>query len=704
LRSELAKLYVKLDLVTQYPSWYFLLCIALGVGYAVGMYRGRRERYEWSNVLHLSLSSVRTVVVAFIAFFLLNPMLSVILRETEKPLLVIAQDVSTSVVNNADSTFYKGAFQDELTELVDNLRAEHEVRIFTFGDGAQESDYQGYTGKVTDISEVAEEIRTRYSGRNLGAIILASDGIYNKGRRPRYAFSPINAPVFTVAMGDTTVKKDLVLKNVAFNRIGYLGNTIPFEATILAERADGAFTMLTVLKNGKQLFEKRIDISGSRYLVNVPLSLQADQVGIQRYTFQLSSIEGELSTVNNRMDVYIDVLDSRQKVLILASAPHPDIAAFQNAIGNNDNYEVESVLLDDTPENLSEYSLLILHQVPSSGKSKPRLLERIVKSKVPLLLVLGADTDVRTLDQLGTGLSLTNSNRQLNGTQAVYSEGFQLFTLDPKDVRTFEQAPPLHMLFGQYSAANVSVLFNQKVGMVKTDDPLFFFNTQGVRKIAMITGEGIWRWRTHDFRVNGNHEAFDRLIGKTVQYLALKEDKSRFRVNGKSDLRENDKAVFEGELYNKSYELVNDPDVEMIIRDAEGDEFPFNFTRTNNTYKLNAGSLPVGNYSYEAVTRLDGERFSEHGEFSVSAIQLEATNTVADHKVLFDLSEQSGGTMIRPDQLSELETLIGGDEDIVARTYSKTSLSDLIDIKELFFAILALLSLEWFLRKRNGAY
>ena len=60
--------------------------------------------------------------------------------------------------------------------------------------------------------------------------------------------------------------------------------------------------------------------------------------------------------------------------------------------------------------------------------------------------------------------------------------------------------------------------------------------------------------------------------------------------------------------------------------------------------------------------------------------------------------------MIYPNQLSELEVLIGGNEEIVARTHSKTSLNDLIDIKELFFAILALLAIEWFLRKRNGAY
>lgn len=679
------------------------MCIAPGVAYAVFLYRGTRQRYEWSKFLHTLLAAARAIVVAFIAFFLLTPMHSIILRETEKPLLVVVQDVSTSVANNGDSTYYFTEFQAQLQDLIGALGTDHEVRTFTFGNAVEEAEYQGYKEKVTDISKVAEEIQMRYSNRNLGAVVLASDGIFNKGRHPRYAFAPIDAPIFTVAMGDTTVKKDLILKDVAFNRIGYLGNSIPFEATILAERANGASTTLSVRKGGKVLFEQDLNISGSRFLVNVPLSLEATDVGIQRYTFELSTIEGELSTANNRMDVYMDVLDSRQKVLILSAAPHPDIAAFRSAIGNNDNYEVESHLVDDAPESLEGYSLIILHQVPTSIGGT-QVMERIVQSDVPLLLVLGANTDVRSLDQLNTGLAITNSNRQLNGTQAAYNADFQLFTMDAKDVRTFEQAPPLHVLFGQYKAANVSTLFTQRVGMVRTDDPLFFFNTQGERKLALVAGEGLWRWRMHAHRVNGNPDAFDRLIGKTVQFLALKEDRSRFRVSGKTDLRENEQATFEAQLYNKSYELVNEPDVSISIRDAEDNEYPFAFNRMGNTYSLNAGSLPVGHYSYEATALLDGESFSEVGEFSISAIQLESINTVADHKVLYDLSEQSGGQMVSPREMDKLEGLIGADEDIVARTYSKTSLSDLIDIKALFFAILGLLALEWFLRKRNGAY
>jgi hypothetical protein len=54
--------------------------------------------------------------------------------------------------------------------------------------------------------------------------------------------------------------------------------------------------------------------------------------------------------------------------------------------------------------------------------------------------------------------------------------------------------------------------------------------------------------------------------------------------------------------------------------------------------------------------------------------------------------------------LEEVERAIREQQDIAARSYSHASFSDLIDLRWIFFVILALLSLEWVLRRRNGAY
>ena len=44
---------------------------------------------------------------------------------------------------------------------------------------------------------------------------------------------------------------------------------------------------------------------------------------------RISPIANEFSKENNVKDLFIEVLDARQKILILAASPHPDLAAIK---------------------------------------------------------------------------------------------------------------------------------------------------------------------------------------------------------------------------------------------------------------------------------------------------------------------------------------------------------------------------------------
>ncbi|MEZ4950467.1 MAG: hypothetical protein R2784_13925 [Saprospiraceae bacterium] len=48
--------------------------------------------------------------------------------------------------------------------------------------------------------------------------------------------------------------------------------------------------------------------------------LEANQSGVQRYRILVNSVNGEVTTGNNVQDIFIDVLDARQKILIVANA------------------------------------------------------------------------------------------------------------------------------------------------------------------------------------------------------------------------------------------------------------------------------------------------------------------------------------------------------------------------------------------------
>ena len=68
------------------------------------------------------------------------------------------------------------------------------------------------------------------------------------------------------------------------------------------------------------------------------------------------------------------------------------------------------------------------------------------------------------------------------------------------------------------------------------------------------------------------------------------------------------------------------------------------------------------------------------------------------------LAKKSGGELIYPNQLDKLTEILNAREDIKPISHSEKKLSDMINLKWIFFLLLSLLSLEWFIRKINGAY
>jgi hypothetical protein len=189
-----------------------------------------------------------------------------------------------------------------------------------------------------------------------------------------------------------------------------------------------------------------------------------------------------------------------------------------------------------------------------------------------------------------------------------------------------------------------------------------------------------------------------------VQYLSLKDQKKNFRIYNQSNFRENEPVTFDAEVYNDSYELTNEPEVGITIRNEEDKQFPYVFNKAGNAYDLDAGTFPPGNYSYEAKARLGNNIYSAEGEFSVSAIDLEALNTVADHHLLYQLAKETGGKSYYPADLNLLADDILGRDDIRPVIYTHKKYEDLLNKGWVLALIIGLLTMEWFLRKRAGSY
>ena len=248
------------------------------------------------------------------------------------------------------------------------------------------------------------------------------------------------------------------------------------------------------------------------------------------------------------------------------------------------------------------------------------------------------------------------------------------------------------------------MLFFQKIGSLTTSKPLITFSSNFDSKYAVITGEGIWRWRLTDYLNNDSHKAFNEIITKTVQYLSLKVNKSFFIVNCENNFSENQAVEMEAEIYNKSYEPVTDAEVSIVIKNSENKKFPFTFSSRANAHYLNAGTFPPGKYRYIAKVKVGNNIYRENGFFNVIDINIESINTVANHHLLYSIANKHNGKMFYAKQLDDLKNALQQREDITTVSYSQKSFRELIDIKLFFFIILTFLSVEWFIRKRAGSY
>ena len=83
---------------------------------------------------------------------------------------------------------------------------------------------------------------------------------------------------------------------------------------------------------------------------------------------------------------------------------------------------------------------------------------------------------------------------------------------------------------------------------------------------------------------------------------------------------------------------------------------------------MEVGVLLAGNYKYIASANLKGKNTTRSGEFSVNEVKLEQNNSVANHPLLFNMSDVTGGKMVSLEEVNSLGDFIlenGDDSNVI---------------------------------------
>jgi len=601
--------------------------------------------------------------------------------------------------------FNADAYQRDLRQLAKRLSKDYEVKTFSFSDTVKTGLDFSAQGKLTNASRLLDQVQDQFMNRNLGALILASDGIFNRGGNPLYAARELNVPIYTIALGDTLPRKDLRLADVQYNDLVYLDNTFNLHLTIEALGGQGENSQLSIEENGKKVKLQNLRITQPHFIQQISVPIRAHKTGIQQYRIALSPLDREISTENNVQTIFVEVIDGRKKILILSGAPHPDISALRRTIAENAHYEVQVALADaQSGLKIEDYDLAIFYQFPTQDALSKRVSSAIQAAKIPIWYILGAQTDLPAFNAQQPFVKIGGGNGRVQEVFPLPAANFTLFALEATAKRSWTAFSPLLIPFGNMAIkGSYSSFLDQKIGRVNTTSPLFFFMNTADQKMAFLLGEGLWKWQMEEAKNPDLPALSGELIRKTVQYLSVSNDKRQFKVSSSQPgFDENDPVILHATLYNDSYMPVNEPEVGLQIQSDKGNTYSYTFSKEGAAYRLSAGPLPAGQYRFKASTKLGDKTYTADGAFYVKRLLAEFQQSTANHNLLHTMAAQSGGIGVMPHQIEKIEQALRQNESVKTIRYEDRRYEPFIDLKIIFALIIVLLSAEWFLRKQKG--
>ena len=452
--------------------WLVLIALAIGLVYASLLYIFSKK---YSKPLTILLFSLRTIVVATVVMLFINPYIKQKTNKIEQPIVIFAQDNSASITMTKDSIFYKTRYPKLVDSIANVLGKDYDVERTLFGGTAipsiEDARNLTFTAQYTNISNVLSALSRQYYKRNVGAVVLLSDGIVNQGINPELNIENYPFPIYSVTLGDTVSYPSMTIKEVKYNKTVPANMLFPLRVTANALNNKGKDMNVIVKMDGNEVENTVVPVTSNRFSKTFDFNINSGNEG----TKQIDIIVGE-----NIRRIFINVTDKKYRILCIAKAPHPDIAAIKSALDDHFEFDVK---YDENIDDNDKYDLMIMHNIA-------------IKSSIPALFVIGNDFESFNESQNIVKINRGAANTNLD-IRARYNNNFGLFTIGSDIKNELKSYPPLALPHCEiaFSGHHDDALF-MNVMDLETPNPLLAFSTDSDgNKNAFIFGTGCWRWK-----------------------------------------------------------------------------------------------------------------------------------------------------------------------------------------------------------------
>ncbi|MBZ0244154.1 MAG: hypothetical protein K8F24_13115, partial [Bacteroidales bacterium] len=330
--------------------WLLLLVVGGAAALSLLLYYRTKSAYPgWLKVL---LFLIRFVTITLIGLLLLKPYMRQQTTIKEPPVIAVLHDNSASISMVRDSFYSRQDYLQQYDSLLMHLSENYQTDSYLFGSKLQKGRLPDFSDATTDFSSMLSAINQRYYKRNLAAVVLLSDGIYNAGFQPELAISGFPFVVHSVLLVDTSIYPDASIFDVRYNRKALLEAVFPVEVTIRAQQANGKTMRLNLFQDDELLETRTVNIRSNRFSSTLNFLVEANAPGLKNLKLQIEPLEDESYIVNNEQVFFVEVIEQKRQIIVMAHAPHPDIAAIKSALG--DGYSFDFYFGEAMPDSDTE--------------------------------------------------------------------------------------------------------------------------------------------------------------------------------------------------------------------------------------------------------------------------------------------------------------------------------------------------------------
>jgi uncharacterized membrane protein len=728
------------------PWWAFTLVVLAAAALAWVTY----WRVRVTTRRQVVLSAVRFLTLLLIVVFLMRPVARSSQNDPSAAVVAVLVDVSRSMaIEDADGLRRIDRARQLLeSQIMPALAGRFRVELLAFGAGVTSATAETLTASSprSDLSSALQEAAERFRGQTVAGMVLLSDGGDTSAIDRRGG--DVGVPVFPIGVGTLTVGRDREVLSVTAAEAVLDDSRVDLAVSAVSHGHGVAPIELRLLENGRPIEVRRAIPAGGGTPVREVFHVAANRDAPTVYTVEIPAAAGELVPENNSHGVLVQPPSRPRRILLVQGAPGFEHSFLQRAWSGDRGLQVDSVvrkgkneqggdtfyiqaaaarsasLASGYPakrEDLFGYDTLVLANMEAAtlGADQLEATRDFVGKRGGGLLVLGAQSFVRNglidtpleealpldLSDRGRGVlqASAGSSRGANRvelTAAGETHPIMQLTGDLDETRKRWEAVPalasVSPLGGPRPGANVLALTSGPGGASRA---LVAVQRYGNGRSMVFTGEASWRWRMLLPATDRSYETFWR---QAARWLALPAT-DPVSLTAPASASPGELVTWRISARGPGFDALPGATVDLRVTSPGGrvETLPAAADSSGGEGMFVATQRIDGPGIYRAVGDVHaGDRTTTTAAVSLLAggADSEMTDPRLNVRVLERIAKASDGRMVQAGEMTALAEQLRAAVPAAVVAARR----DLWHNGWSFAVIVALLALEWMLRRRWG--